>query len=87
MAKAQTQTADKARSREVARSKPTTKLAPGHDVIQGPQFTRKNYLLLGVATATIALGFITLARGSMTLAPALIVAGYLVLVPLAILKR
>ncbi len=39
-----------------------------------------------VAIVTILLGYLDLARGGTTLAPILLVAGYCVLVPLAILK-
>lgn len=40
----------------------------------------------GVAFATLLLGYADLARGGMTIAPILLVAGYCVLVPLAILR-
>lgn len=38
------------------------------------------------ALATIAVGFVDLARGGTTIAPILLVLGYCVLVPIAILK-
>ena len=40
----------------------------------------------GLAAATILLGFADLWRGGETIAPILLVIGYLVLVPIAILK-
>ena len=40
----------------------------------------------GVAMLVLAAGYADLARGGETLAPVLLVAGYLVLVPLAILR-
>jgi hypothetical protein len=40
----------------------------------------------GIAGLTILLGYADLARGGMTIAPILLVAGYCVLVPLAILR-
>ena len=40
----------------------------------------------GLAGVTILLGYADLARGGMTIAPILLVAGYCVLVPLAILR-
>jgi O-antigen ligase len=43
--------------------------------------------LFVVAVAVIVLGFIALALGSTTLAPILLVAGYLVLLPWAIIAR
>jgi hypothetical protein len=42
--------------------------------------------LWAAALVTIALGFADLARGGTTIAPVLLVLGYCVLVPLAILK-
>jgi hypothetical protein len=42
--------------------------------------------LWGAAAITLALGYADLARGGETLAPILLVIGYCVLVPLAILK-
>ena len=42
--------------------------------------------LWGAALITIALGFADLARGGTTIAPVLLVLGYCVLVPIAILK-
>jgi len=42
---------------------------------------------LAVALGVIALGFVVLAGGDTTIAPILLVLGYLVLVPLALLKR
>ena len=43
-------------------------------------------LYWGLALGTIALGFADLARGGETIAPILLVIGYCVLVPIAILK-
>lgn len=40
----------------------------------------------GVAVLVIAAGYADLARGGETLAPVLLVAGYVVLIPLAILR-
>ncbi len=47
-------------------------------------FTKKNYLLFTAGIFVILVGFLTLSRGSITLAPILLVAGYCVLIPLAI---
>jgi len=54
---------------------------------EGPLFERRNYILFGVALLVIVLGFVFLAGGSITLAPLLLVVGYAVLVPWAILHR
>lgn len=45
---------------------------------------RANYAIMGVGILVIAVGFATLARGSITLAPFLLVSGYCVLLPLGI---
>ena len=56
-------------------------------VSEGPEFSRKNWILMGLGVGTIVLGFVALALGSITLAPILLVLGYIVLVPWAILAR
>jgi hypothetical protein len=48
-------------------------------------FTRRNLLLLGVALATIGAGYAVLVSGSASAAAVLLVLGYLVLFPLALL--
>ncbi|MBU1948437.1 MAG: DUF3098 domain-containing protein [Candidatus Eisenbacteria bacterium] len=54
---------------------------------EGPEFGRKNWILMGLGLGTIILGFVALALGSITVAPILLVLGYIVLVPWAILAR
>ena len=53
-----------------------------------PQATNRSRPLLwwGIALLTIAAGYADLARGGETIAPVLLVVGYCVLVPLAILR-
>lgn len=46
----------------------------------------RSVILWVAALATIAIGFADLARGGTTIAPVLLVLGYCVLVPVAILK-
>ncbi len=46
----------------------------------------RSIALWAAALVTIALGFADLARGGTTIAPVLLVLGYCVLVPIAILK-
>ena len=58
-----------------------------------PPFMRKNWILAAAGLASILIGYVCLrippAEGflSLTLAPVLLVAGYCVLIPLAILTR
>ena len=49
------------------------------------QFSRINLILAVAALATISLGYVLLANGSIDVAPMLLVLGYVVLVPLAII--
>ncbi len=52
-----------------------------------PQSTKSRALLFwGLAAASLVGGYLDLARGGETLAPILLVVGYVVLIPLAILK-
>ncbi len=48
-------------------------------------FDRRNYIVFAVALAVIIAGWLALARGSITFAPVVLVLGYCVLVPAAIL--
>ena len=48
-------------------------------------FTKKNYILFATGIFVIAIGYITLGYGSITLAPILLVLGYCVLIPIAII--
>ncbi len=48
-------------------------------------FTSKNYILFAVGLFVIVLGYITLGYGSITLAPILLVLGYCVIIPIAII--
>lgn len=43
-------------------------------------------LILIAAIVSIVIGFITLAKGSISLAPILLVLGYCILVPIALIK-
>lgn len=49
------------------------------------EFSRKNALLATAAFAAISLGYFLLNQGSITAAPVLLVLGYVVLLPLAII--
>ena len=51
-----------------------------------PSQRTRTYIWWGAALVALAAGYADLARGGVTLAPILLVLGYLVLVPLAILK-
>ncbi len=48
---------------------------------------KKNYIIMGAGLAVIIAGFITLANGSMTIAPLLLVLGYCVMIPVSLLVR
>jgi hypothetical protein len=48
---------------------------------------RRNWIAFGAALLVIVVGYIFLANGSITIAPILLVLGYCVLVPYAILAR
>jgi hypothetical protein len=50
-------------------------------------FTKKNYIGFALGIVTIILGFISLSQGSITLAPILLVMGYCVIIPVAILLK
>lgn len=67
---------DKARERAPA---PTGKAPP-------LRLSKINYYFLAAGVIAIALGYVLMSRGSITLAPLLLVAGYAVLLPLGIIR-
>lgn len=50
-------------------------------------YGKKNYMIFAVAVLVIIIGFITLGQGSMTLSPILLVIGYCVLIPIALIIK
>jgi len=69
----------------------TTSLMAKTDLASGPRGgrdsgARRSWIYWTVATVVLLAGFADLARGGETLAPILLVIGYCVLVPLAILR-
>jgi hypothetical protein len=48
-------------------------------------FGPRNYLIFGLGIIVIIIGYIFLASGSITLAPILLVLGYCIIVPIAII--
>lgn len=77
-----TRTPQKTRGAESPRSR-----GPAKPATPTLSFSRINAILLGAAAGAIALGYLLLARGSMTLAPLLLVLGYCVLLPVGIIKK
>ena len=64
--------------------KPAAKARPAKEKSILP-FTRKNYILFAIGLLVIVLGYVTLGYGSITLAPILLVLGYCVIIPIAII--
>ncbi len=54
---------------------------------EGLPFKKMNYYIFLVGLLAIILGYFTLGQGSITLAPLLLVVGYCVIIPIAILYR
>jgi len=50
-------------------------------------FTSSNYIIFAVGIAFVIIGFIALKLGSLNLAPILLVLGYCVIIPVAIMYR
>jgi len=61
--------------------------------IKALSFTKINYLLFAIGIAVIIIGYICMATGetysfrSLTVAPIILLVGYLIIIPLAILYR
>jgi Flp pilus assembly protein TadB len=67
-------------------AKQAKKQKPSRAEIEWP-FGPRNYIIFGVALVIIIIGYILLAQGSITAAPLLLVIGYCVVIPVAILTR
>jgi hypothetical protein len=70
-----------------AETRPAGKRQPAAPKSEGLPFTKTNYYIFVAGLLVIILGYITLSQGSMTLAPFLLVIGYCVIMPVAILYR
>ncbi len=70
-----------------AKKKPAKAARPAARTEDGLAFGRRNYILFGVGIFFILLGYLLLSRNSITLAPILLVAGYCVILPLAIVVK
>ncbi|TET44912.1 hypothetical protein E3J62_09070 [candidate division TA06 bacterium] len=55
--------------------------------LQMVQFGPKNYVIGAAGLLSILLGFLSLYKGSITLAPILLVLGYCIIVPIALLIK
>ena len=76
--------AEKGRHKAKPQVKPTVKTPRAKDKSVLP-FTGKNYLLFAIGLFVIVIGYVTLGYGSITLAPILLVLGYCVIIPIAII--
>jgi hypothetical protein len=76
--------AEKGKRKAKPRVKPTGKIHRPKEKSILP-FTSKNYILFAIGLLVIVLGYITLGYGSITLAPILLVLGYCVIIPIAII--
>ncbi|MEO0079577.1 MAG: DUF3098 domain-containing protein [candidate division WOR-3 bacterium] len=74
------------------KSKPAAQTRPAQPAPKKPSrppiaLGKKNYIIMAVGLLTIVVGFILLAKGSITLAPLLLVVGYCVLIPVSLLIK
>lgn len=67
-------------------TKPKKKEEAVQEEVKWP-FGPRNYMVFGAAMLSIILGYIALGKGSITLAPILLVLGYCVLVPIALIIK
>lgn len=67
------------------RRSPTSDSRPSSDGASALQFGKINAILGVAGVVSLVLGYVLLAQGSITAAPLLLVLGYVVLLPLAII--
>jgi hypothetical protein len=71
--------------KSVTRTRASRKAAAEPDL--GFDWGLANSLLLGLGVGVVAVGYLALSKGSITLAPVLLVLGYVVLIPASLLLR
>ena len=71
----------------VTRPKSLKAKMSGPEVDLGFRWGVQNTALLGLGVAVLVVGYMSLAKGSLTLAPVLLVTGYCVMIPAALLVR
>ena len=72
---------------KVTRPKSLKARMAGPEVDLGFRWGAENSALLAIGVAVLAAGYMSLSKGSLTLAPVLLVTGYCVLIPAALLMR
>ena len=75
------------KAKEAPRSGRTTRKGQADGRPLRVHFGRRNLVLFAAGGVSIAVGYVFLAAGSITLAPILLVAGYCVFFPMGILMR
>ena len=71
----------------VTRPKSLKARMAGPEVDLGFRWGVLNTALLGLGVAVLVIGYMSLAKGSLTLAPVLLVTGYCVMIPASLLVR
>jgi hypothetical protein len=71
----------------VTRPKSLKAKMAGPEVDLGFRWGVLNTALLGLGVAVLVVGYVSLAKGSLTLAPVLLVTGYCVMIPASLLVR
>jgi hypothetical protein len=72
-----------AKTKTAARRKTSAAALPDRNSLR---FSRINWILMGLGLPSVAEGYALLARGSTVAAPLLLVLGYVVLIPLGIIR-
>lgn len=70
----------------MAKQAKTSSTRPTASEMRWP-FGKRNYILLAIALVVIIAGYLALGMGSITLAPLLLVIGYCVLIPIALIVK
>ena len=71
----------------VTRPKSLRAKTVGQEADLGFRWGVLNTALLGLGVAVLVVGYLSLAKGSLTLAPVLLVTGYCIMIPAALLVR
>lgn len=74
------------RNKRASRKRRKTKaVAKKREVFRGLPYSKTNYIILGAGLVSIVLGFVILSTGNAIISTILLVLGYIVLTPIALL--
>ena len=78
---------ERKRNRRASKKRRRKAVAKKREVFKGLPYNKPNYVILGAGLISIVLGFVILSTGNAVISTILLVLGYMVLIPIALLLK